>query len=152
MRQIAIAIGYSHLDFFTLVQLLEKYTVPARFCATAISDTREGPYLWKEGQATAEAMAVGLSKEYHAPLCIAIVAVRFVPTCAAFRSASMDIAVMLERGELQEPIQLTPLTTRNASLAGMPKFRSPNEAHYAREAAGTLLETIREREKTLHLV
>jgi hypothetical protein len=152
MRQIAIALGYSHLDFFTLAQLLERYTVPARFCVTAISDTREGPYLWKEGQATAKAMAVGLARKYHAPLCIAIVAVRFVPTCAAFRSASMDIAIMLERGDLQKLVQLTPLTTRNASLAGMPKFRRPNEAHYAREAARTLLEAIREREKTLHLV
>lgn len=152
MRQIAIALGYSHLDFITLANLMEEYTVPARFCAMGVYDGREEPYSGHEGQAVAEEMVVRMAHKYNAPLCIGVVAIRFVPICASFRPASMDIAVIMERGNLKKPFPLTPQTTRNASLSTVPKYRRPNEAHYAREAGRTLLEAIKQRSKALHLV
>lgn len=148
---VAIALGHTNLNLPSIRKHLSRCYSERRFVIeecrpAAIGSTTA---FLQEARILAEVMAANLGLKYvEASLCIAIMMVRFFPKAASLKPSVMDIAVMIEKGELQQKsIWLTPHTAHNAALG----YR-PHETHYDAEGCANLLTLIRQRSKALHLV
>lgn len=149
--QIAIMIGYSNLYPPTVYKLLGQHYAKQTYRVDCeMGESRHAAYEFNEGSMQAEDLAVRLSMRHHVPLAVGIVAVRLGGGRSPFRPTNLEIAVFVERGELKEPIPLTPHTTHNAACA--PWGKHPNESHFNTEAGLNLIEAIRVRHRSLHLV
>jgi hypothetical protein len=144
---VAIALGHTNLNLPSIQKHLGRYHSHKRFHIERRGYWPPPRLTYEEGIEEAEDMAVALALKLDAPISIGVIMVRYRPRIAGFRSAWMDMAVILEKGELREPIFLTPHTTQNVMVG-----HRQCETYFNSEGCRNLVEVIRMRHRALNLV
>ncbi len=117
-----------------------------------VPDLRDEPYQYDQGKTWAEVLATQLGLRYKTPLCVGVTQVWHVPEDRKLRPSPLEIAVLIERGELKRPLALTPVATCNGAKPQAYNWWRPNQTHFAAEAAQTLAATIKSLHQSLHLI
>jgi hypothetical protein len=144
---VAIALGHTNLNVPSIYKHLGRYHSEKRFHIERRCYWPPPSYSYKEGTEAAEDMAVSLADKLGAPISVGVVMIRYRPRVAGLSPAWMDIAVIMEKGELREPIHLTPHTTQNVMIG-----HRQCETYFNYEGCSNLGEFLRTRQLALNLV
>lgn len=156
MIQVVIVLAHNtHLNLLEVRKLLSRHMAQCCFSVMrAPHDTQERLYKDIVGYARAEELAVRAARRFHTPLAIGVVAVRrkLKLEATGIQAARMEIAVPVERGELKDPIDLTPNATHNACTTAYRAGWFPHETEFAQEGAKKLALEVQIRHRLLHLI